>query len=201
MKQIKDLFVMGEEYTVFITTLNISGAWATGDNTVAVDWRLKKDYYNKHLAPQYQSMEIPDINIMIEKYLSSKEYELDRLWETTQIDYNPINNYDMTETGSESASASGSGDSKDLTTTYDSSAFKDNSKNESSSQSSSEAEHTLKRSGNIGVTTTQQMLQSQRELVHFDFIGYVAEMINNEFCTSSWNQEESEREIYGRYPL
>lgn len=41
---------------------------------------------------------------------------------------------------------------------------------------------TLSRHGNIGVTTSQQMAQSQRDLVMFDFNKYICDEFKNEFC-------------------
>lgn len=43
-------------------------------------------------------------------------------------------------------------------------------------------EHKLTRHGNIGVTTSQQMLQSEREVAMFNFIGIVAHDIVKSIC-------------------
>lgn len=42
--------------------------------------------------------------------------------------------------------------------------------------------HSIRAHGNIGVTTTQQMLQSERELVQFNIYDYIADSFHNEFC-------------------
>lgn len=46
--------------------------------------------------------------------------------------------------------------------------------------------HDLKRSGNIGVTTSQQMLQSEYEVLKFNFVNRVIEIIDNEFLSFEW---------------
>ena len=46
--------------------------------------------------------------------------------------------------------------------------------------------HTLQRSGNIGVTTSQQMIDQERGVLTYDFIQHVADLINENFCSSFW---------------
>ena len=46
--------------------------------------------------------------------------------------------------------------------------------------------HNLKRSGNIGVTTSQQMLQSEYEVLKFNFVNRIIEIIDNEFLSCMW---------------
>ena len=38
--------------------------------------------------------------------------------------------------------------------------------------------------GNIGVTTTQQMIEAEREVVQFSVIEFIADDFKNEFCIS-----------------
>lgn len=130
-------------------------------------------------------------------------------------DYNPIENYNSTETenieisGENSAtseiSTNSSGESTSNTTgettetlsPYDSENFNNNSKNNSSgvtTETSSSSDNssntmsgtssqtnnrTLKRSGNIGVTTSQQMIQSEIELRKNDLINDFFNIVQN----------------------
>ena len=50
--------------------------------------------------------------------------------------------------------------------------------------------HNARLRGNIGVTTSQQMLQSERDIVQFDFIGHVANIVNDAACTSFWEEDD-----------
>lgn len=100
---------------------------------------------------------------------------------TLNYEYNPISNYDMVESEtlenevSETATGSGSG-------SIDNDVFGFNSSTPTGDTSSStsttdtktangtkEETRTLTRSGNIGVTTSQQMIQSQRDLWLWNF--------------------------------
>ena len=130
-------------------------------------------------------------------------------------DYNPIENYNSTETESIEMSGENSTTSEISTTTtgetttnttgettetlspYDSENFNNNSKNNSSgitTENSSSSDNssntmsgtssqtnarTLKRSGNIGVTTSQQMIQSEIELRKNDMINDFFNIVQN----------------------
>lgn len=48
-------------------------------------------------------------------------------------------------------------------------------------------EHSLTRSGNIGVTTSQQMIESERDLVRFNVIDEFCKELNKEILLSVWN--------------
>lgn len=45
---------------------------------------------------------------------------------------------------------------------------------------------TLTRTGNIGVTTSQQMLESERKIAEFDIIRKIVELINRDLCEGVW---------------
>lgn len=95
------------------------------------------------------------------------------LIETTQYEYNPIENYSMTEESTDrdesTATATGSGTVQNKQATYlaTGSEYPENS---SVSASSSESTgnttrmHTFSRNGNIGVTTSQQMIDAERKI-------------------------------------
>lgn len=108
------------------------------------------------------------------KYLWTLSSELCiHLIETTQYDYNPIENYSMTEESTDkdesTATATGSGTVQNKQATYlaTGSEYPENS---SVSASSSESTgnttrtHTFSRNGNIGVTTSQQMIDAERKI-------------------------------------
>lgn len=130
-------------------------------------------------------------------------------------DYNPIENYNSTETESiemsgknsstSEISATSNGNTRSTTTgettetlsPYDSENFNNNNKNNSSgatTENSSSSDNssntmsgtssqtnarTLKRSGNVGVTTSQQMIQSEIELRKNDLINDFFNIVQN----------------------
>ena len=76
--------------------------------------------------------------------------------------------------------------STESSTSFDSTTQKDTGKTVSSGSSANTNTHTLQRSGNIGVTTSQQMIDQERGVLTFDFIQHVADLINENFCSTFW---------------
>lgn len=155
-------------------------------------------------------------------------------YEALQIEYDPLYNYDRTEEWTENESGSsagsrdlsdsynkkensaqsgsstdtGSGDSTDQISAYNSSVFENDRKNVSSSSGStsttaasagqedstrSEGEKTAnshvsanvrkgRAYGNIGVTTSQQMLQAELDLQEWNLYEHIADIYLNEFA-------------------
>ena len=188
-KKINDMFV-GAQYTDWINTLNFSGTWATLDNTTKIDWILKVEYRDKYLAEEFQTMENSDINVFVAKFLENKASVLDKLYATTQLTYDPIENYNMTESGSDSGASLASASADNKSTSYDSLTPNLTDSNSSNSSAQSQSSHSLTRSGNIGVTTSQQMILQEREVAAYDFLHNVAEMIVEQFTQSLYDPNE-----------
>lgn len=142
---------------------------------------------------------------------SQKEQTIwQRLFESENITYNPIENYDRHESISRSvsseasgessanskASSTGSGVSKAGRTAYDSGTIKDvaqtdninsdqsqGDSTESSSTSASGVETVVNHThGNIGVTTAQQMIEGYREVSKFCVYDYIVQSFKDRFC-------------------
>ena len=110
-------------------------------------------------------------------------------------DYNPIHNYDRTETLEEEESGSGgrsdeaSGTSTETTAAFNSSNYTPKNKVQSSSEAESSStfgrdrSHTIRASGNIGVTTSQQMVEAEMTLAgKLDIYQIIAQDFKKEFC-------------------
>jgi hypothetical protein len=196
-KKINDMFV-GLQYTDWINQLNLSGNWAILTNTTKVDWILKVEYRDKYLAEEFQEMDNADINVFVQKFLDSKASVLDKLYATTNFTYNPIENYNMIESGTDSGTSGATASSQDKGTSYNSSTPNLIDSNSSNSSAHSSSNHSLTRAGNIGVTTTQQMIEQERNIAEYDFLHYVAELIVNQF-TQSLYDPNSEVLAYDSY--
>lgn len=137
--------------------------------------------------------------------INKNSYKLKTLYETTQFEYNPIQNYNMTEHRegeivmdrgakkntntnqmpqttivNESSVAPNNASSyypknKDVTTQNEYTSTMTAQQNEY--QDIDADEYTLTRSGNIGVTTTQQMVQAQREVGNFNFVDILTRIV------------------------
>lgn len=189
MKKLIDIFVSDEsDNPILVSAISFqeSAVWATVQNCVYIDERLLQCYKDKPVSRAFQSMDKYDILIMIGNFLQSKEYQLNGMYATTQFNYDPISNYDMTENSRDEDRGTSSGDATENTTTYDSATDHKTGHTVTSGTLNNTNIHSLTRKGNIGVTTSQQMIEQERGIMIFDFIQYVADMINDNFCSSFW---------------
>lgn len=149
----------------------------------------------------------------------SNKYQInwEKLYDTTVLEYNPIENYDRmsdwTDTDDESSSSARDNTVKSTSTneitnsvnitdqnTAFNSGLADHAKqitngdtSENSSITNTEKENvndgrtrkhttTGREHGNVGVTTSQQMIQSERDLVVFNLYDIIAESFIENFC-------------------
>lgn len=133
-----------------------------------------------------------------------------KLYATTKLTYDPIENYDRkseyTDTtsrtldrrgaGTDTRTQTGSNESEDkvsadnastyqpdsLTTGSDSTEMSGASTQTLSDQEDTAFTHTERTHGNIGVTTTQQMIEEERRVVEFDIYAYIAADFKADFC-------------------
>ena len=188
-KKINDMFA-GLQFTDWINTLNLAGDWPVLTNTTKVDWILKVEYRDKYLAEEFQEMDNSDINTLVQKFLDSKVSVLDKLYATTQLSYNPIENYNMVESGTDSGTSGATASAQNKGTSYDSTTANLIDSNSSNSSAHSSSNHSLTRAGNIGVTTTQQMIEQERNTAEYDFLHHVAELIVEQFTQSLYDPNE-----------
>lgn len=118
-----------------------------------------------------------------------------RALDAMKAEYNPIHNYDRTETLEEEESGSGgrsdeaSGTSTETTAAFNSSSYSPKNKVQSSSEAESSStfgrdhSHTIRASGNIGVTTSQQMVEAEMNLAEkLDIYQVITQDFKKEFC-------------------
>lgn len=182
--------------------------------------------YGFMLYPYYSNTETDTIQQGVENFVESWErffeknrVNFSRMYAALIAEYNPINNYDMAETESntdtrgeitktftptaeniisESTTTRENVDS--LVTTFDDTTPRlDNrvqnpqttistttntiGNTETTTQNAPDSgERTLTRSGNIGVTTSQQMIESEINLRRFNFVDYVLSEFVKQHC-------------------
>lgn len=149
-----------------------------------------------------------------------------KLWDTTQYDYDPIANYDRTETHTETVIHTGTdstqrndqtthtgtvsnqniatdttkktGYNSDTLQTTEQTEYSGNSTDTNNLTDNSQGNSTLTRNlqdsvtrsirayGNIGVTTTQQMIEAERESVRFDMYKVICDDFIDAFCVYTY---------------
>lgn len=151
---------------------------------------------------------------LISVWSHKEKYNWDKLIATTKFDYNPIDNYDRTETetiaGRKSTTASGSQNAttennllvssdnvhkqagyntntmfdteSDTGSVNNTGTVTNNIASNSNSNDTDNTERTLHSRGNIGVTTTQQMIEQERKIADFNIYDYIVQSFKNRFC-------------------
>lgn len=138
------------------------------------------------------------LRAMIGNWSKRRAYKWKTLQGTTTLEYNPIENYDRQEEWSDEESGtskaggntSTSGNSLDKKKGFEggdlveTSGASDSSTAQTSStgSSSTKSQHSGYVHGNIGVTTSQQMLMSERDVANFSIYDVIAQDFAREFC-------------------
>lgn len=97
-----------------------------------------------------------------------------KLQTTVSITYEPINNYDRYEESERVVTGTATGQE----TAFNSNTLQD----VSGSVSDGDDKFTSHVYGNIGVTTTQQMLEQERKIAEFSMVEYISNSFKNKFC-------------------
>lgn len=152
---------------------------------------MDADVVKDNLLLETESMQIlypnaPFLKAAIQVWAAERLEVWTKLYNTTQLDYDPIENYDRKEQSSSSntGGASGSTTVTGSATAYNSDQFADVSKSVSSgsNQSNSSGTYASRVHGNIGVTTTQQMIEQERKTVQFCMTEYIINDFITRFC-------------------
>lgn len=125
-------------------------------------------------------------------------HTFERWLKALSVDYNPLDNYNRYEEwtdgksnqGSVTLSGSTTGTSEDSVSAFNSSTYQPDSKNTTSNTSTSrqandlqeDIEHSGHLWGNIGVTTSQQMLEAEFEVAKWNIYEHITDIFIKEFC-------------------
>ena len=123
----------------------------------------------------------PDINILklaITTWSIANQYTWQKLYDTMVVEYNPIWNVDANVTIDRNTS--GSGNATDAVKGFNSNTWAESDKTDTISEAEEDVYE--RRTGNIGVTTTQQMLEQERKIAEFNMISYIAQSFKQRFC-------------------
>lgn len=130
---------------------------------------------------------------------SKKEmYTWQRVWNASQLEYNPIWNKDGTITDTETRditntrnlASSGSTSSTEQVSAFNESTFQNKSQVSGTASGSDTGtvrdagtiSHTIRETGNIGVTTSQQMLKEEYEVSQMNPYSMIVDSFKNRFC-------------------
>lgn len=175
----------------------------TGVTTEAVE----KDVLVDNLLLQLAELEViyPDTEVMreaISRWSATRVREWDKLNLTLYMEWNPLHNYDRTEEWTDgeegsgnstgNSTANGTNTSTDSVAGYNSTSLVENGKTVTSGNSEQEstnsnsynknATHSGKMYGNIGVTTSDEMIKQFRDTVKFNIYDVIIDEFKQRFC-------------------
>ncbi|MBO7345326.1 MAG: hypothetical protein J6U92_05255 [Clostridia bacterium] len=141
------------------------------EHRAVLEKKIVEHYYHRQIGFETWALFKYNVNVRMREIMP---YYVD-IWKTTQYDYNPIENYSMEEefTDNSKGTATSSGKSSERVSDtpqnsidnldqFMSSASK--SDTEGKSETKTDNLHHGWRKGNIGVTTSQQMIQAERDI-------------------------------------
>lgn len=109
-----------------------------------------------------------------------------KLYSTTKLEYNPIENYDRQEEWNDTSKSLPGTISESINSSVpfpnDTFVDREKSKTSLSGKNESTATRTGRTHGNIGVTTSQQMLKEEREVATFNIYDIIANDFKQRFC-------------------
>lgn len=147
------------------------------------------------MIPIHQQPESLAVNI--NNWFKRRYHDFNKLCEALYANYNPINNYDMSETergtddrsGLTNSTTTSSGSLLNKVSGFNATELVEDSDSITSNNGTSSTtgddnrkyERILTRTGNIGVTTTQQMIESSIQLAKFDIYAYIIAEFTKQF--------------------
>lgn len=183
----------------FVDVLEIYGAShnTTLDgffNDIQLDARVNKEQLFLTIVERCGNMRplfnVSDtFKVFSDNFFARYATNITKLQDTLELQYNPIENTDKfqndsrTTTDVNASDANVTGENK--VSAYNSNEYQPNSNDQSTSKGSSSNTHTdvftTRVHGNIGVTTSQQMIESERDVVQFSVIDWIANKYAYEF--------------------
>lgn len=99
MKKIRDIFVVGQLLQLINSVTPFKAEWLNSVDKPVADIEELDNYLlmcigDSYILPSVEENIIHNIRTMI----NSNEYRLNKLWDSVNFEYNPIDNYDRTET-------------------------------------------------------------------------------------------------------
>lgn len=136
-----------------------------------------------------QELIYPDWGYMrnaIAVWSNERQYTWGKLADTLSFDYDPIANYDRREewTDESESSAKTSETDAQSVAAFDAGSMVPRAEDSASGSSSAEglSKHKGKVSGNIGVTTTQALIDEERRIAMYNIYTAIAEDFQQRFC-------------------
>lgn len=137
---------------------------------------------NAELGLVYPDPEI--FKKQMEVWTISNNHVWQKMWDALTAEYNPIHNYNMTESWEDHSEGTGDGTSeRDVAGFNENQTLVHDSKLTDNNSSEVDSTHEGRRSGNIGVTTSQQMIEAEMALrAKYNMYQIISDSFKRHFC-------------------
>ena len=134
------------------------------------------------------------MKLAIKTWSDSNQLIWEKLYKTMTVEYNPIWNVDADITDRETINGGRSigrtGEEEEIksvkgfneTSWAESEKYNRNGSEDINEESETVREYTQRRTGNIGVTATQELIQKEREVATFNMIEFITDSFKKRFC-------------------
>lgn len=173
------------------STMSIWGLWTWNPrifDTMAVPSGVDRKKLVDALVTDLAELEVlyPDASFMQRAIKTWSEKELptwQRIATAAASEYNPIENYDRMEEWSDTGTSSGESHSTDKNVGYNVADPSVAGATDGTTSGSSSSSHTGRTHGNIGVTTSQQMLEQELDVApKLNVYNYIIDSFRKRFC-------------------
>lgn len=125
----------------------------------------------------------PDfMQLAIQLWSKTRLHAWERIYKALTEDYDPLWNVDGTTTETRTIDSTSSGDSVRSVQGFNSSSFSDATKDSTAGTGKTTETYEQKRGGNIGVTKSQELLESELEVRKTDIYRIIADEFKERFC-------------------
>lgn len=112
----------------------------------------------------------------------SCQWSWEKLAETLGFDYDPIANYDRREEWADVSDGAQKSSGTASAAAFNSMSLKEREASEATASTSTKSEHTGRVEGNIGVTSTQELIKQEREVSRYNIYDEIADDFKARFC-------------------
>ena len=148
---------------------------------------LDRDTVINNILLQCAELEIlyprPDImKLAIKVWSESSQIAWEKLYKTMTIEYNPLWNVDADIEEIGTGFRNNNGTSIDSVQGFNSNKWAESNKTEMENAEDVGDTRRIRRTGNIGVTSSQQLIEAEREVADFNMVEFITDSFKKRFC-------------------
>lgn len=113
---------------------------------------------------------------------TASQYSWEKLAATLELEYNPIWNKDGTISETEKVTVDADGTNETQVSAFNESTYQNRAKDTVKQDNTTDRTFERVEQGNIGVTSTQQLIKEERQTAEFNIYDRISEDFRNRFC-------------------